>query len=136
MGSGVGVSVSGVDGEGETLGDGVAVVLVEEVGETLGEEVTPTEGAEESVADGVTLTLSEEDGETLVDEVAVGSIVVDVRTLGDGVVDGSAVAVGRALLATITATLTAVMTWRNRRPMPDSDPWFDGGTPMGHFPLH
>jgi len=32
VGSGVGVSVSGVDGEGETLGDGVPVVLVEEVG--------------------------------------------------------------------------------------------------------
>ena len=88
------------------------------------------------MADGVTVTLSEEDGETLVDEVAVGFIVVDVRTLGDGVVDWSAMAVGRALPATSMATLTAVMTWRNRRPMPDSDPWFDGGTRMGHFPLH
>lgn len=47
MGSGVGVSVSVVDEEGETLGDDEPAVLVEEVGETLGEEVTLTEGAED-----------------------------------------------------------------------------------------
>lgn len=135
MGAGVGISVSVVEEEGEALGEAVPVVLVEEVRETLGEDVTLTVGVEESVAEGVPVTLSEEDGETLVDEVAVGSIVVDVATLGEGGVDWSAVAVGTALPATSTAMLIAVITWRDRRPTSDADLWIDGGTRMGHFPL-
>lgn len=84
----------------------------------------------------MSVTLTEEVGETLGDELALGYIVVEGRTLGGGAVDWSAVAIGTALPATSTATLTAVITWRNRRRMSGSDPQFDSGTRMGHFPLH